>query len=223
MKELKKKAERRLKQLETRRKDPRYLRVAGRLVRERLLLSPRVLPSAAHPTLEEALWAGEEVEPRILELLPALVFRRPKLFVAAGDLPQDLAQVVRELRRGNPQTPFRGIPAASYAQWVDRVARVRRRGGEGRGVSISKTHRFTQEDLSALAKLQERWGVDETAAIRMATKLLPTPDAPVRSVTFPNASTSPHSQYFLSKRLLTASVSVARLPRRHHACRSTTP
>ena len=46
----------------------------------------------------DVLWAGE-VEPRLLELLPALLVKKPGLFVDARELPDDLDAAVRALRR----------------------------------------------------------------------------------------------------------------------------
>lgn len=162
MKTLQQRAIERQKRIEAKRKDPRYQRVAGRLAREKLLLTQDVAPANTHPTVEEALWAGEEVEPRILELLPAILLRRPRLFMQARTLPDDLVQVVRELKRGHPETVFRGIPPQKYAYWVQHLGR------RGKGITIPKTHRFTGEDLEALEELKKRWNLDETAAIRKA-------------------------------------------------------
>jgi hypothetical protein len=141
--------------------------VVGRLVSERLLIAPHVPPARAKPTLDEALWVGEEVEPRVLELLPVIVLRRPKLLLLPRELPDDLALVLRELRRGKAATPFRGVPPEKYAYWVERIGR----GHQPRRHSVLRTHRFTGEDLKALEELKERWQVDETSALRKAIAL----------------------------------------------------
>ena len=165
MKTLQQRALERHRRNERNRKDPRFQQVLGRLVFEKLLTGNNIRATRAHPTVEDALWAGEKVEPRILELLPAIILRRPKLFTQAKPLPEDLEQVVRELRRGAPTTPFRGVPAEKYADWAERL------GKHAKGLAIPKTHRFTESDLDALRELKTRWNVDETAAIRRALSL----------------------------------------------------
>lgn len=162
MKTIQQRAIERQRKLEAKRQDARYQRVVGRLALEKLIVGKGIRPTHTYPTLEEALWVGEEIEPRILELLPAVLLRRPKLFMQPKGLPEDLLRVVQELKRGAPVTPFRGIPPEKYASWVDRLGRRRK------GITITKTHRFTGEDLEALQVLKRRWNVDETAAIRRA-------------------------------------------------------
>jgi hypothetical protein len=157
-------ARERQKEIETLRKDPRYLKVVGRLVSEKLLIATHVRPTRARPTLGEALWAGESVELRILELLPAILIRKPRLLLLPKSLPEDLALVIRELKRGKAKTVFRGVPPEKYAHWVDRIGR----GKTPRRLSMLRTHRFTGEDIEALQILKERWNVDETSALRRA-------------------------------------------------------
>jgi hypothetical protein len=107
--------------IQRQRRDPRYRRVLGRFVAAGLL-------SANEPTkpyrrairVADALWAGE-LEPRILELLPALLIKKPSFFEDRSKLPHDLAQVVRSLRRAEVPTEFRGIPGADLARWLPRI------------------------------------------------------------------------------------------------------
>ena len=81
-------------------------------------------------------WAGE-VEPRILELLPALLIKKPSFFEERTTLPDDLAQVVRALRRGEVPAEFRGIPGADLARWLPRL------GGSGAAPSRLRCFRFS--------------------------------------------------------------------------------
>src|SRR5687768_13272417 len=100
-KKLVEKAKRKLKALQKLRKDPRYLRTIGKL-RLAGFLDVRDIPEyRGQIFLNDALWAAE-LEPRILELLPAIVARRPKFFVFF-DLPEDLKHVVKEIKRGHPE------------------------------------------------------------------------------------------------------------------------
>lgn len=164
MKTIQDRAKKRQREIEKKRRDPRYAQVMGRLIFEKLLLGTQVASTRAHPTIEETLWVGE-VEPRVLELLPALVLRRPKLFLNPTALPPDLAQVVKELRCGKATTPFRGVAPEKYEYWDRELGRKRRH------LAISKTHRFREDDLAQIEVLRKRWDVGDTEVIRRALKL----------------------------------------------------
>ncbi len=63
--------------IERQRRDPRYRRVLGRFVAAGLLnTNEQTVPQRGAIRVADALWAGE-VEPRILELLPALLIKKP--------------------------------------------------------------------------------------------------------------------------------------------------
>jgi len=79
-KELKARAARRFAVVSRKRRDPRYQRVLGRLVSLGLLsTSERLRAHKGRLSLDDVLWVGE-TEPRVLELLPALIVKRPGLF-----------------------------------------------------------------------------------------------------------------------------------------------
>lgn len=164
-KEIQKRAERKRKALERKKRDPRFRAVLGRLVHEGLLKTNTLAPTRARATVEDALWAGE-IEPRVLELLPAILARRPKLFLQAKALPDDLDLVVRDLRRGRAKREFRGVPPEKYAAWQEFV---RIRGPKQN--AVTKTYRLQESDLALLETLKMKWGLNETAALRRALEL----------------------------------------------------
>jgi hypothetical protein len=93
----------------------------GRFVVEGLLISNRDYPRHEEPIpIEDALWAGE-VEPRILELLPALLCERPTLFLGTDALPPDLDASVRQLRAGQVPPDFRGVAGTKQVFWLGRL------------------------------------------------------------------------------------------------------
>lgn len=164
--ELQKKAQKEFRRLQKQRRDPRYLNVIGRLVLEGLLESRDVIPTHTKATIDDALWAAQ-IEPRIYELLPAIIFRHPRMFLQTRPLPDDLAKTVMELRRGRAETAFRGVPPEKYSQWVTHVGR-----DKAKRPAVAKTHRFTEKDIELIAKLKERWGVGETEVLRRALKMV---------------------------------------------------
>jgi len=133
------------------------------LVRAGLLTSTiEGLPSPKHARLSELLYASE-VEPRILELLPALVLKRKPLVRAARRLPEDLAAVVEAVRHGRPLPSFRGVPPDKYLPWVERLGRA------GRGRAVPRSFRLEPDDLRRLRELKERTGAaSQTEVLREA-------------------------------------------------------
>jgi DNA-binding XRE family transcriptional regulator len=59
------------------------------------------------------------LEPRILELIPAILVVLPKaLKYRSDEIPEDLVIVVNNIRNRNATSEFRGIPARNYLHWV---------------------------------------------------------------------------------------------------------
>lgn len=159
-------AKRRHAQIRRHKDDPRYARVIGRLVRAGLLSHQRIEASSRPISVADALWVGQW-EPRVLELLPALLLKKPKFFAARDPLPDDLQAVLHGIRRNQPVADFRGVPAASYLRWVPRI------GHRNKYPSRIKTYRFSREDSILLDALKQRYP-DETeiAIIRRALRQL---------------------------------------------------
>jgi hypothetical protein len=149
-----------------RRAEPRYQRVLGRFVEAGLLTTnePAIVHSKAI-RVADALWAGE-IEPRILELLPALLLKKPSFFQDTTGLPEDLARVVRALKRNQVPETFRGIPGADLLRWVPRIGR------KNKLPSRLRCFRFSAEDSQHLAHLARELGLNETAVLRRALREL---------------------------------------------------
>jgi len=164
--ELTARARKKLLALRSRRRDPRYVAVMGRFSREGLLIVNHPLPPNENPVaLDDVLWAGE-VEPRLLELLPALVVKRPGLFTGVASPPPDLASVVAELRRDREPPAFRGIPGRDIHRWLTRVGR------RGKVPARLKSFRFTPDDQRLLEHLAKKLDVTETEVLRRALRAL---------------------------------------------------
>jgi len=164
--ELQRRAKRRVAQLDRRRRDPRYQRVLGRLVGLGLLTTNESVPQTREPIdVADALWAAE-VEPRIAELLPALLVRRPALFAATDALPDDLAQAVAALRRNEVPAEFRGVPGVNLHRWLTSVGR------KSEPPSRLKAFRLQASDIALLTRLREELGITETAVLRRGLRAL---------------------------------------------------
>jgi len=146
--------------------DPRYKRVLGRYLASGLFTTNMdVEPYRGAITVEDALWAGR-VEPRVLELLPALIVKRPSLFVNATRLPPDLRAVVHALRRNERPPDFRGIPGAALLRWLPSV------GHKGKLPSRLKAFRLQADDLALLDRLSVELDLSQTDVLRRALRSL---------------------------------------------------
>lgn len=143
-------------------KKDRFVHVVGKLKRAKLLDAPDIREYGGPVGIEDALWAGT-IEPRILEVLPALIATRPK-YLRLYRVPEDLKRVVAEIHAGNAHQEFRGIPPKDYCKWLP----------QGRyGASRLKTFRMHQSEIQLLKKLRLTLGVrSETEVLRQALSLL---------------------------------------------------
>jgi hypothetical protein len=159
-------AKRRQAALAKARRDPRYRRALGRFVAAGLLTTTESIePHHEAIDVEEALWAGR-TEPRILELLPAAIVKRPGLFRNVRDLPEDLAQVVRDLRKNRQPPTFRGIPGEALHRWLTVVGR------RNKVPSQLKAFRLQERDIRLLETLSAGLDVSQTEVLRRALRCL---------------------------------------------------
>lgn len=165
-KELQLRAQARQKTLVRKRRDPRYRRVLGRFVEGGYLTTNHPVERNKEPLqVADVLWAGD-VEPRFLELLPALLVKQPSLFVDPRDLPDDLESAVRRLRRNLTPDTFRGIPGQALQRRLPEVGRSRT------VPSRLKSFRLKPDDLRLLATLAQELGVTETEVVRRGLRAL---------------------------------------------------
>jgi hypothetical protein len=166
--ELRAAARKRYQELRRKQRDPRFKKVIGRFVAAKLLKTniEGIRPYEKPVPLEDALWAGT-VEPRILELLPAVLLKKPGLLRLPEDLPKDVIEVMHAIRHGKTAPSFRGVAPDQYLPWVTKVGR------RGRSPSVLKSFRFKRDDVLRLARLRESLPArSDTEVIRMALELL---------------------------------------------------
>lgn len=148
------KIKRKAKLDEKNRRDPRFIETMGFLVAKGFLKTNRkIRPLPNHRIrLDDALWAGQNVEPRILEVLPAAVVLLGKHFDLDPTKHKSLAQVVEKLRKREEQgEAFYGIPYAKIKVWVEHPLRDRR----VKPVSERKVVKTFRLKPAAVARLQE--------------------------------------------------------------------
>lgn len=125
IRQIKKKA----KQDAKKRRDPRFLDTMGFLVAKGFLKTNLDIPLLPNKRLRiaDAIWAGEQLEPRIIEVLPAAVLRLAKHFDLDPTEHRDLIRVVNQLRRNEPRgNDFLGAPYDKIKQWSELPLRDKR-------------------------------------------------------------------------------------------------
>jgi hypothetical protein len=155
--ELLERIRRRARQDEKHRRDRRFLDTMGLLVAKGLLRTnvPLALRPNKRVRVEDALWAGRHVEPRILEVLPAAILRLGRHFDLDPDKHADLARVVARLRaREDHGEEFRGIPYAKLKIWAEMPLPDRRvkPAGERKLARTFRLHPRVSERLQELAR-----------------------------------------------------------------------
>jgi hypothetical protein len=144
----------------------RYRAVMGRLVAEEVFVpEPPLPPSRGVVRVEDLLEVGEQ-EPRVLELLPALLVKRPGMFASRGDLPGELAAAVERLRRGRVPEACFGISGTKLYRAFGKLGRAREKG------SRLKAFRLTDVDRGLLGELSDELDLSETDVIRHALRVL---------------------------------------------------
>lgn len=161
-------AKKKRQKLRARRRDPRYREVMGRLVEAGLIKSSdeEIKPHRRPIQVKDALWASV-AEPRVAELLPALVIKKPSLLVAEQNLPTDLRAVVDAVLKAKKLPDFRGVEPGNYMKWV------RELGHQGKTGSTLKTFRLRPEEQRRLRRLKSALGVrSEAEVLRIALERL---------------------------------------------------
>lgn len=147
------------------REDARYQSAMGVFIGAGLLDTNAEITARRGPVeLSDVLWAGQ-LEPRLLELLPAVLIKRPAL-LRCQELPPDLQSVVHALKKNCLPPDFRGLPGKSLAQWVPRL------GHRNKLPTQLKSFRLRPEDIQLLSELAKERGFSETDVVRAGLRAL---------------------------------------------------
>lgn len=163
--ELRRKAQQKQKRLARLRRDRRYREVLGAFLHAKLITTNVDVEARKGPiALKDVLWAGR-LEPRLLELLPAVMIKKPSM-IEYDRIPPDLAHVLDLLRHNKIPPDFRGIPGTKLLEWVPRV------GQKGKLPTQLKAFRLRKDDVDLLQELANARGITETDVIRAGLRAL---------------------------------------------------
>lgn len=149
------------------RRDQRYLETMGFLVAKGFLKTNDHVPLRPNKRLRivDAIWAGENVEPRILEVLPAAVLRLGKHFDLDPIKHDKLARVVGQLqKRQSDGDDFCGMPFEKLKVWAEFPLRDKRVKTAGEK-KIMKSFRLDRTAVEKLAEIAQSEGSTETEVL----------------------------------------------------------
>lgn len=149
------------------RKDSRFLDTMGFLMAKGFLRANFRVPLLPNKRLrvEDAIWAGLNVEPRILEVLPAAVLRLGKHFDFDAEVYPDLARLLGQLRaRKEEGDAFFDVRYAKLRIWTEfplKDGRVKSLAHK----KVAKTFRLSPKALDRLKIISLAKGCTETESL----------------------------------------------------------
>ena len=152
---------------ELNRRDPRYTETMGFLVAKGFLKTNQDLPLLPNQRIliVDAVWAGMNVEPRILEVLPAAILRLPRHFDLDPVRHEQLFATVERLKKQKQKGPLLwGIPFEKLKTWAYLPLKDRRMKDFGKK-KVTKTFRLKPEVVRRLKQLAKRQNCTETEAL----------------------------------------------------------
>jgi hypothetical protein len=172
-KDLIRKIKRKAKLNEQRRADVRFKKTMALLTAKRLLRTTLPIAPVAgmRVHIDDALWAGRNVEPRIIEVLPAAILHYRTNFLGLDKMPNDFAEVLRCIRQNQEAGPdFEGIPFQKMKFWANTELKDKRTKPISERKQL-KTFRLSLTTLTKLKKLVAAGKYkDVTSAIEAAVQ-----------------------------------------------------
>jgi len=151
-------------------RDRRTQHVMGFLLAKGLLVGEGIpLRGEAKLYVEDVLWVGRNVEPRVLEVFPAALIHFPRTFLGTAHIPANLKEVITAIRARDKHGPdFEGMRYRDMKKWADKATADRRTKPLSE-IRINKTFRLSPDAIRAL---EQRSMKAELTMTRFLEKLL---------------------------------------------------
>ncbi|OFZ30437.1 MAG: hypothetical protein A2622_08515 [Bdellovibrionales bacterium RIFCSPHIGHO2_01_FULL_40_29] len=150
------------------RKDIRYKKAMAFLVKKGFLKTNINFEPyfQARVWVKDLIWAGQNVEPRILEVLPAAVLRLPKAFNHDNTKEELLLkQVLIDLREEKENgSDFLNMPYKKIKVWMN-ISLNDRRTKTLDNKKLMKTFRLTPQTIRKIELLKKKSGLSDAAII----------------------------------------------------------
>lgn len=141
-------------------------KVLGFFVAKGLLIAPDIKAAGSVKlSVEDILWVAENVEPRVLSVLPAAVIHFPATFLDLEALPKKLKDIIEAIKEGKARGPsLPGFPYAEFRRWAYFTLKDKRCRPLGEK-KVRKTYRFKPDVVEALEEAARNERTTETAII----------------------------------------------------------
>lgn len=147
--------------------DPRFLDTMGFLVAKGFLrtnFNVQHMPNK-RINIKDAIWAGQNVEPRILEVLPAAILRLEKHFDLKKDQYPMLEKILNMLQRNEEYgEAFFDIPYQKLKMWLNFPLRDKRTKAHEKK-KLMRTFRLTPLAILKLKELANQKNCSEAAVL----------------------------------------------------------
>lgn len=158
------------------RKDIRFKRTMALLTRKGFLKTNDKFDAyyLRKLNINDVIWAGENVEPRILEVLPAAVARLPRAFtIGVKKEAVVLNKVVKDLRENKETgTDFLNIPYAKIKVWMN-IPLSDKRTKPAVAKKKMQSFRLNRETINKIKKNAAKKGVSDAAFLEELIKGYP--------------------------------------------------
>lgn len=153
------------------RKDKRFQKTIGILKAKGFLQTNLDIPArtGAKVDIEDALWAGRNVEPRILEVLPAAIIHYRANFLGLDNAPKEIQTLLKAIRNNKKTGPdFEGITYKKMKHWAN-IPLKDKRTKPAKNLKVPKTLRLKLDTISKLQKIIAKGNAkDLTSAVEAA-------------------------------------------------------
>jgi hypothetical protein len=151
--------------------DPRYHSVIGFFAAKGLLYAPQVKPRRSENLrIKDVIWVGENLEPRVFEVLPAAILHFPRSFSGGGKLPRDLQEVMHALAQGVKEHPdCRGIPYQKIKHWAERALPDKRTTPLSRR-KVMRSYRLSPETARLIKEQAAKRKMSEAGYLEMLVR-----------------------------------------------------
>jgi hypothetical protein len=140
-------------------------KVLGFLVAKGLLRSNFPPNGTAKLTIKDFLKAAEEIEPRVLAVLPAAIIHFPKAFTDAPNFPEPITKIIDAIVKGEKSGPnLFHVQFEELKRWANAKLIDKRTKPIGKR-KARKTYRFDPEVVSKLKTTSTKKRVTETALL----------------------------------------------------------
>ena len=158
----KQKLEKFLARLAANLQDRRSTTVLGLLKAKGLLLIDYIKPlPSVKVNIKDAIWVGVNVEPRVLEVLPAAILHSPACFYGLELAPKELREVLACLKAGKTEGPdLDWVKYSELKRWAD----LKPKDGRAKPLSekrFARTYRLKPSTISAISSMAKSQNLSE--------------------------------------------------------------